>query len=62
MYTAVMIARRGNISRGKFMPTPKDIDLERLAQFQVDENNQLYCARGAPLRSALSLKHAMRAD
>jgi hypothetical protein len=44
------------------MPTPKDIDLERLAQFQVDENNQLYCARGAPLRSALSLKHAMRAD
>jgi len=47
MYTAVMIARRGNISRGIFRPTPKEIDLEGLAQFQVDENNQLYWARRA---------------
>jgi hypothetical protein len=47
MYAAVVIARRENISRGKFLPTPTDIDLEGLAQFQVDENNQLYWARRA---------------
>ena len=47
MYAAAMIARRENISRGKFLPTRKDIDLEGLAQFQVDEDNQLYWARRA---------------
>jgi hypothetical protein len=36
------------------MPTPKDIDFEGLAQFQVDENHQLYW-KGQKIRTEVTL-------
>ena len=44
------------------MPTPKDIDMEGLAQFQVDENNQLYW-QGHKVRTQITLPFKIdRAD